>query len=81
MGFGKITEQFLIATVAKKKWEINTYLTQGYVRVDANRVKFEAFVLSKSGLKSEIRISKLETISKFEYPPAMHYQRYKVDSL
>ncbi len=38
---------------------------------DSNLDKYRGFALSITGLKSEIRISKSETISKFEYPPAM----------
>jgi hypothetical protein len=43
----------------------------GNVKVDFNLVKYRGFALPITGLKSEILISKSETISKFEYPPAM----------
>ncbi len=39
----------------------------GNVKVDSNLVKSGGFALPITGLKSEIRISKYETISKFEY--------------
>ncbi len=39
----------------------------GNVKVDFNLVKSRGFALPITGLKSEIRISKSETISKFEY--------------
>ncbi|MBA7671371.1 hypothetical protein ES703_79527 [subsurface metagenome] len=38
----------------------------GNVKVDSNLVKSGGFALPITGLKSEIRISKCETISKFE---------------
>jgi hypothetical protein len=50
----------------------------GNVKADFNLVKSGGFVLSIMGLKSEIRISKYETISKSEYqmiktfPAIMH---------
>ncbi len=39
----------------------------GNVKVDFNLVKYRGFALPITGLKSEIRISKSETISKFKY--------------
>ncbi len=39
----------------------------GNVKVDFNLVKSRGFALPITGLKSEIRISKSETISKFKY--------------
>ena len=39
----------------------------GNIKVDSNLVKSGGFALPITELKSEIRISKYETISKFEY--------------